>query len=125
VKKPKRRSDPNASDRMKAYWKAKREKEALVIEPEEIVEGIISKDLTLAVGLENDPPWDTSHVTVVEIPHPKLTFAPEPEILTPSERETFDSLMAQIKAAPHNGAKEAIIDQNRTVILSGMNKGWK
>lgn len=110
MKKPKqkRRADPGASERMKAYWKAKRAKEAEVIEPEEIAEVLKREEV------EPDP-----HVA-----KSPLALEPEPEILTPTEREEFDAIMAQIVAAPHNGAKEAIIDANRSRILSGMKQGW-
>jgi hypothetical protein len=91
------------SEKMKAYWAEKKAREAVVAQPKVVQEA------------EEKP---------VEVETRPMPFTLEPIAPIPTDRETFDGLVAQMAMMTSGGARETIIDQNRALLLRGIAQGW-
>jgi hypothetical protein len=101
------------SEKMKAYWAEKKAREA----EERKAEG---------------PTYTSEELTTIKekmtgakcVDDVKNMFTLEPIAPIPTDRETFDALVAQMSTMTSGGARETIIDQNRALLLSGIAQGW-
>jgi hypothetical protein len=120
------------SEKMKAYWAEKkaREAEALAVKKApgaktfaDALEHEREKETAIIEGIkEYDRKMDEEKPVKVETR--SMPFTLEPIAPIPTDRETFDALVAQMSTMTSGGARETIIDQNRALLLSGIAQGW-